>query len=1360
MSKICRVSGDILSLLKLIILLVIILYAFPTFAEDLWYEESISFYKNGYLTAAQNALKKQLTIVKNDQQRLEILDLLLEECLSSYNFTCLQETQSEAWPILNKLGDDQRIKIYKMWYSALGLSYVPKKDLKQIDVPPEILKKISWMNNVDSFHYGRFQIYEGRLLNHLGRYTESYEAVERAKIALFNIPAGNRFYIATYLVDLIQGFVDCGNTLNAFKWLVTSENFIRSTLPINGPDYTRFLILRAGISSNFAPINSLLSIYEEAYNSASKIDYSDISKEYILSELLSEYAIIAALNNDEEKTFYILKNHPLTAKSEDILSGKENTNPIVISYAATTVVINTLFKRPIDERWVKVLEKAKINNEGVKYEDYAEDYTNYIRDYIDFTSAVINSKVDLNVSAKFFASSAKSRIENLKKTRNRYPDSFPLINIWDRILIEFGVLAGIDVRDADLIISGSEVLDRNITSFITDAKSLLAAQSNDTQRLIAKTWLRRHQQRYDWEMSKLSNFLNNSAAGKDINQKEILFDRINYSKNYEAEREQRQAIKGLADKPFLPDLKRIQASMKDGEAFIKVTPVSGRLVRYCVTNKFYTVAPSKFIDQKSFSLGIKILEENLKDSDLPADPRPQSYPLQEAYNLWSTITDDFSDCIENKTQLIFSLPPFLRGIPLEALIYRKPLQNKNLNNQDWVGARWVISYEDSAQSFISSRELNLLSQKAELRYLGIGNPEFKKGSSNILTVRGFKRGAEKIESFDLNELEPLPSTRKEIQDIASAFNQSKFTSKQKSIDDLDGNVKILLGDKATEKSYRNQSISNYHIIHFATHALIREEVPGINEASLVFTPGPSSEKTNDGLLTTTEISSLDLNAGIVILSACNTANLDPQIFGNQLSGLSNAFSFSGVPTVLASLWEINDEATQKLMAAHTKEIHDNPLASIGIIHRASIKNFLSNKNNSKYSHPRYWASIVVLGNSSTPISIARKLAVNEHLLNNSKGEILSSVVDKKIIISSSIVSPDIHTDRHSSIIFAQDDSGSRIWLSENNEIAAGKIYDFNESVLVTGYVGTGKIRPVIRKFDKATGHEFTFSNGQNEIGIPLSLLITKKNIVLMTHDVDYKNLHQYIYNHSGILLSQKSIIVSPPVNYTVHSINAMSSNKLLSLQFNYSSFNYQKSYIDEFGVFGKCHNQFKSEFVFYDSTGNEVDNRINIDGYDFHGITLNQDNSILAVGSKNNNCGPSGNGVVVTINKSGQYKELWSDAYSVSAVKQAFLNNNHLSIIEKIDLPVELYVSSGYSNIDAFLDNFYNGYLVDDGVNITRSVLNIIDYNISDLSENRRLFASGFSDMISGSSFNEERYLIYGNRAGVPRLMSVPKLYQ
>jgi CHAT domain-containing protein len=118
------------------------------------------------------------------------------------------------------------------------------------------------------------------------------------------------------------------------------------------------------------------------------------------------------------------------------------------------------------------------------------------------------------------------------------------------------------------------------------------------------------------------------------------------------------------------------------------------------------------------------------------------------------------------------------------------------------------------------------------------------------------------------------------------------------------NVTPLIGSMAT-KATVVQKMQSSRIIHLATHGSFDPNIP--LDSWLALTPSGS----DNGLLTAAEIFGLNLNAELVVLSACDTGR--GKITGDGVIGLSRSFISAGVPSVLVSLWKVPDDSTALLM---------------------------------------------------------------------------------------------------------------------------------------------------------------------------------------------------------------------------------------------------------------------------------------------------------------------------------------------------------------------------------------------------------------------------------------------------------------
>ena len=117
------------------------------------------------------------------------------------------------------------------------------------------------------------------------------------------------------------------------------------------------------------------------------------------------------------------------------------------------------------------------------------------------------------------------------------------------------------------------------------------------------------------------------------------------------------------------------------------------------------------------------------------------------------------------------------------------------------------------------------------------------------------------------------------------------------------------------------------------------------------------EPDDDGLLETREVIDLDLNADLVVLSACETARGKIGA-GEGVIGMSWAFFAAGCRTTLVTQWKVNSESTSKLMTAFYREL------SLGRNKAQALRAAaLEMAKQPGYRHPFYWAPFILVGSS-------------------------------------------------------------------------------------------------------------------------------------------------------------------------------------------------------------------------------------------------------------------------------------------------------------------------------------------------------------------------------------------------------------
>jgi CHAT domain-containing protein len=157
--------------------------------------------------------------------------------------------------------------------------------------------------------------------------------------------------------------------------------------------------------------------------------------------------------------------------------------------------------------------------------------------------------------------------------------------------------------------------------------------------------------------------------------------------------------------------------------------------------------------------------------------------------------------------------------------------------------------------------------------------------------------------------------------------------------------KVFLRKDATEETL-NRYRGNYNYIHFATHGEFSSDHP--LQSAILLAPDANS----NGLLTVDKLYSMQLNADLVTLSACETG-LSKVANGDDLVGLTRGFLYAGSNSIVASLWQVDDLSTSYLMIRFYKHLKKNDKRTA--LRKAQLE------TRKKYPHPYFWAPFQLTG---------------------------------------------------------------------------------------------------------------------------------------------------------------------------------------------------------------------------------------------------------------------------------------------------------------------------------------------------------------------------------------------------------------
>jgi CHAT domain-containing protein len=241
---------------------------------------------------------------------------------------------------------------------------------------------------------------------------------------------------------------------------------------------------------------------------------------------------------------------------------------------------------------------------------------------------------------------------------------------------------------------------------------------------------------------------------------------------------------------------------------------------------------------------------------------------------------------------------------------------------------------------------------------------------SLLPTGGAGRGGLLIDRYTLSQ---LPAAGALLRDgramegprsllaVAPARSRLRYAPQEaRAVDALyQPNSRLLVGDAATESRFK-QLAGDFRMLHVATHGRFNRLNPLLSGLEL------EADRVDDGLLQVHEVLGLRLAADLVTLSACDTA-LGSGYFadvpaGDELVGMTRAFLAAGSTSVMATLWDVDDEASVELM----KRFYERLNGSTGATSQARAlaeaqREFHSSKD---LWHPYYWAPFILVGSQS------------------------------------------------------------------------------------------------------------------------------------------------------------------------------------------------------------------------------------------------------------------------------------------------------------------------------------------------------------------------------------------------------------
>ncbi|MEP3421917.1 MAG: CHAT domain-containing protein [Erythrobacter sp.] len=417
--------------------------------------------------------------------------------------------------------------------------------------------------------------------------------------------------------------------------------------------------------------------------------------------------------------------------------------------------------------------------------------------------------------------------------------------------------------------------------------------------------------------------------------------------------------------PSSLELDEFRAVMRPGEVYARIAIVSEDVFMFYAdqnTAKAYRVEMSAADLEEQ----VDILRDTISIFE-GGEYATYPFDIATARGLYEKLFEPIAGEIASANHVIFEPDGAMLRLPVDLLVaddasvalYQGRLSQPDADEYDFRGVNWLgrgrmVSTAVSAEAFVQSRKVER--SAATQQYLGLG------------------------ENTPIGESYPASFTGESADALADCYwpvsqwnnpIDARELSTAANLIGMDQALVITNANFSDDEIKAKGDLNNYRVLHFATHGLVTPPNPNCPaKPALVTSFGDTG---SDGLLSFEEIFELDLDADLVILSACDTAGAASVEAtraagvssggGTELEGLVRAFIGAGGRAVMASHWPAPDDfaATERLMSEMFKRGRTETIGSALSQSRQLLMDDVET------SHPYYWAGFAVIGDSARPL---------------------------------------------------------------------------------------------------------------------------------------------------------------------------------------------------------------------------------------------------------------------------------------------------------------------------------------------------------------------------------------------------------
>lgn len=379
------------------------------------------------------------------------------------------------------------------------------------------------------------------------------------------------------------------------------------------------------------------------------------------------------------------------------------------------------------------------------------------------------------------------------------------------------------------------------------------------------------------------------------------------------------------------ELKSLQEQLGGQTALIEYVVTDSVIYIFYISKDEATLKRQLMVDTRILSKQVKQLHKVVSDYDyLRNHPqKAEETYLETASWMYQELLAPVLKDSEEIDHLIIVADGILAHLPFEIFLTQAPKTPSNWSDMPYLLKDYSISYNYSAALWLKNKEgVKIKNNGKVLAFAASYEGGLSASSTRRLPVYSRLRQA----------LQALPAAKEEVEALEQLY-----------IGDF------IFGKAASEANFKRNA-KDYAVIHLAMHGMLNEKRPLLS--SLAFTENGDTLENN--FLQAYEISKMKLNANLVVLSACETGYGRFEK-GNGTASLARAFMYAGIPSLVVSLWQVNDEATSIMMQLFYARLADG-MSKAEALQQAKLSYLESVDGFGAY--PAFWSPFILIGDES------------------------------------------------------------------------------------------------------------------------------------------------------------------------------------------------------------------------------------------------------------------------------------------------------------------------------------------------------------------------------------------------------------